>query len=89
MHYNLIYILKLIKLKIFKIYIKSNLVNSFIRYFNYFISILILFIQKILKIFLLKNLKLILLLFNLNSNKYKTSKYFSNLQIFFIFFLKI
>lgn len=38
-----IYSLKVIKLKIFKIYMKSNLINNFIDYFIFFIHIFIFF----------------------------------------------
>lgn len=46
----MIYNLKLIKSKILKIYIITNLINNFIYLLKYFIIILNLFIQK-LKIF--------------------------------------
>ena len=44
--YSLIYSLKLINLKILKIYIKINLASGFIKSFKFFSSTLILFIQK-------------------------------------------
>lgn len=44
--YSLIDKLKLIELKTFKIYIEANLVSSFINLPKFFLSILILFVQK-------------------------------------------
>lgn len=45
--YKLIYILKLVELKIFKIYIGTNLANGFIWLFKSLIEASILYIQKL------------------------------------------
>ena len=45
--FKLIYNLKLIKLKILKIYIKTNLINSFVWPFKFCTRVLILFNQKL------------------------------------------
>ena len=44
--FKVMYSLKLIKLKMLKIYIESNLVNEFIKFFKSFFKALILFIYK-------------------------------------------
>ena len=44
--FKLIYSLRLIKLEIMKIYIKTNLVNDFIQFFKSLIKVLIFFNQK-------------------------------------------
>ena len=51
--YNLIYGFKLIKIEIFKTYIKINLVNLFILLSEFFTGVLILFIRKTNKNFFL------------------------------------
>lgn len=45
--YKPVYSLELVKLKILKIYIKTNLANVFIKFFKSFINALILIIQKL------------------------------------------
>ena len=43
--FRLIYILKLINSKLLKIYIKTNFINKFIRFFKFFIKILFFLIK--------------------------------------------
>lgn len=54
-NYKLIYSLLPVELQIFKIYIKINLVNSFIWLFKFFANTLILFVQKSNSSFCLNN----------------------------------
>ena len=49
--YRLIYSLKLIKLKILKIYIKINLINRFIKIFKFFIKVFIFLIKNQIEFF--------------------------------------